>query len=51
MTNEEIIRKVDKWVEENYPNTRYQPHEIAIAKHAYQAGLTTNKEMRDGQAI
>lgn len=51
MTNEEIIQKVDEWVEAHYPNTLYQPHEIAIAKYAYQAGLTEKKEMSDGQDI
>jgi hypothetical protein len=40
MTNEEITHKVEEWAKKHYPDTLYQPHEIAIAKRAYQAGLT-----------
>lgn len=51
MKNEEIVHKVDEWAKKNYPDTLYQPHEIAIAKRAYQAGLTEKKEMSDGQIV
>lgn len=51
MKNEEIVHKVDEWAKKNYPDTIYLPHEIAIAKQAYQAGLTTKIEMSDGQAV
>lgn len=51
MKNEEIVHKVDEWAKKNYPDTIYLPHEIAIAKRAYQAGLTATKEMSDGQTI
>lgn len=51
MKNEEIFHKVEEWAKKNYPDTLYQPHEIAIAKRAYQAGLTTKIEMRNGQVI
>lgn len=51
MKNEEIVHKVDEWAKKNYPDTIYLPHEIAIAKRAYQAGLTEKKEMSDGQTI
>jgi hypothetical protein len=51
MKNEEIFHKVDEWAKKNYPDTIYLPHEIAIAKRAYQAGLTEKKEMRNGQAV
>lgn len=41
MTRREITHKVEEWAKKNYPDTMYQAHEIAIAKHAYQAGLTS----------
>lgn len=39
MTSREITHKVEEWAKENYPDTMYEAHEIAIAKYAYQAGL------------
>lgn len=43
-TLNEKLRQAEEWVKKNYPENIYQPHEIAIAHRAYQAGLLAIEE-------